>query len=245
METNSQSDVTENKGAKSDQSARLEEELAHCREELRLKTLRLNEFLAYLEQKLRTPLTAIIGFAELIEIQCDSESVADNAKQILKAGRDLLAIINREITEPNQGKVVAKVAANLPCDVLYIEDDPANFALVQRIMEERPAMKLLQASRGEIGLSLAETHGPQLILLDLNLPDMHGSECLQRIRQNAATANIPVVVISADGTLNQIERLLSAGARNYVTKPFSIQPFLSMIDEILQETDRTNRQLSG
>src|ERR1700736_3957336 len=106
MDANSQSNVKEDNGAKSEQSARLEEEIAHCREELRLKTLRLNEFLAYLEQKLRTPLTAIIGFAELIEIQCDSESVADNAKQILKAGRDLLAIINREITEPNQGKGV-------------------------------------------------------------------------------------------------------------------------------------------
>ena len=178
MEANSQSDVKEDNGAKSEQSARLEEEIAHCREELRLKTLRLNEFLAYLEQKLRTPLTAIMGFAELLEMQCENESMADNVKQILKAARELLAIINRELAEPNQSKIAANVAANLQCDVLYIEDDPANFALMQGILEERPAMKLLQATRGEIGLSLAETHGPQLILLDLNLPDMHGSECL-------------------------------------------------------------------
>jgi CheY-like chemotaxis protein len=240
MDANSQSDSREDNGAKSKQIAGLEEEIARCREELRLKKLRLNEFLAYLEQKLRTPLTAIIGFSELIEMQTDRESVADNAKQILKAARDVLAVINRELAEPNQSKVVAKVAATLPCDVLYIEDDPGNFALVQGILEERPAVKLLQASRGEIGLNLAETHSPKLILLDLNLPDMHGSELLRRVRENAATAHIPVVVISGDATASQIERLLSAGARNYVTKPFSIQPFLSVVDEILEETDCTN-----
>src|SRR5438552_1564904 len=63
MDANSQSNIKEDSGAKSEQSARFEEEIAHCREELRLKTRRLNEFLAYLEQKLRTPLTAIMGFA--------------------------------------------------------------------------------------------------------------------------------------------------------------------------------------
>jgi DNA-binding response OmpR family regulator len=91
-------------------------------------------------------------------------------------------------------------------------------------------------------LALAETHGPKLILLDLNLPDIHGSEVLRRVQQNAATTHIPVVVISADATSSQIERLLSAGARNYLTKPFSIERFLAVVDEILEETDRTNQQ---
>jgi CheY-like chemotaxis protein len=240
MDAESKSNVRPNSGAGSDTATRLEEELTRCREEVRLKTLRLNEFLAYLEQKLRAPLTAIIGFAELIELQCDNETTADNAKQILKAARDLLAVINRELAESNQARVAVNVAATLPCDVLYIEDDPANFALVQGILEERPVIKLLQASRGDVGLDLAATHSPKLILLDLNLPDMHGFELLQRIRQNEATANIPVVVISGDATATQIERLLSAGARNYVTKPFSIRPFLSVIDEVLEGTERTN-----
>ena len=245
MDANSPSDVKEDNRASSEQSARLEEEIAHCREELRLKTLRLNEFLTYLEQKLRTPLTAIMGFAELLEMQCENASMADNVKQILKAARELLAVINRELADPNQSRIAANVAATSQCDVLYIEDDPANFALMQGILEERPAVKLLQATRGEIGLALAEAHGPKLILLDLNLPDMHGSELLRRVRQNAATTHIPVVVISGDATASQIERLLSAGARNYVTKPFSIQPFLAVVDEILEETERTNQQLSG
>jgi CheY-like chemotaxis protein len=234
----SESNVSEDNGAKSKQSARLEEELAHCREELRLKTLRLNKFLAHLDQKLRTPLNAIMGFAELLEMQCDDASTADNIKQILKAARELLDVINRELTQPNQGNGVSNVAAISQCDILYIEDDAANFALVQRILEQRPAVKLLQATCGEIGLTLAETHGPKLILLDLNLPDIHGSEVLRRVQQDAATSHIPVVVISADATASQIERLLSAGARNYLTKPFSIEPFLSVVDEILEEAAR-------
>jgi len=240
MDANSQSNITEDDGAKSEQSTRLEEEFAHCREELRLKTLRLNKFLAHLDQELRTPLNAITGFAELLEMQCDDASTADNIKQILKAARELLDVINRELTEPNQGNGVPNVPATSQCDILYIEDDPANFALVQRILEQRPAVKLLQATCGEIGLTLAETHGPKLILLDLNLPDIHGSEVLRRVQQDAATMHIPVVVISANATSSQIERLLSAGARNYLTKPFSIQPFLAVVDEILEETDRTN-----
>src|ERR1700745_2051781 len=118
MDAESKSNVRPNSGAGSDTATRLEEELTRCREEVRLKTLRLNEFLAYLEQKLRAPLTAIIGFAELIELQCDNETTADNAKQILKAAGDLLAVINRELAESNQARVAVNVAATLPCDVL-------------------------------------------------------------------------------------------------------------------------------
>ncbi|MGZ4967182.1 MAG: response regulator [Chthoniobacterales bacterium] len=80
---------------------------------------------------------------------------------------------------------------------------------------------------------MAEAHRPKLVLLDLNLPDMHGADVLQRLQQNPATADIPVVVLSANATPSQIERLLSAGARNYLTKPFDIDPFLAVIDEFM------------
>ena len=73
---------------------------------------------------------------------------------------------------------------------------------------------------------------PQVILLDLNLPDMHGSELLERLQALPATAQTPVIVISADATPSQIERMLAAGARNYLTKPFEIRRFLFMFDEV-------------
>ena len=69
--------------------------------------------------------------------------------------------------------------------------------------------------------------------LDLNLPDMHGSEVLRRLQDDPATAQVPVVVLSAVATPSQIERLLTAGARNYLTKPFEIDPFLAVVDEMV------------
>jgi CheY-like chemotaxis protein len=72
-------------------------------------------------------------------------------------------------------------------------------------------------------------------LLDLNLPDMHGSAVLQRLQSDPTTARVPVVVLSADATPSQIERLLKAGARNYLTKPFDLDPFLAVVDEMVSE----------
>ena len=82
-------------------------------------------------------------------------------------------------------------------------------------------------------MELAQAHRPKLILLDLNLPDIHGSEVLRRLQNEPATAQVPVVVLSADATPSQIERLLTAGARNYLTKPFDIDPFLAVVDEMV------------
>ena len=119
--------------------------------------------------------------------------------------------------------------------MLYIEDDLVNFTLVERILESRPTLKLLHAFRGGVGVELAQIHRPKLILLDLNLPDMHGSEVMQRLQSDPSTAHVPVVVLSADATPSQIERLLEAGARNYLTKPFDIDPFLAVVDEMVSE----------
>ena len=160
----------------------------------------------------------------------------DNVQQILIGARELLEMINRELTGPLESDRTLDAAAKTPCDVLYIEDNPANFMLIERILEERPPLKVFPATRGEAGLLMAQSQCPKLILLDLNLPDIHGSEVLQRLQKDPATARIPVVVISADATPSQIERLLVLGARNYLTKPFEVEPFLAVIDEIMQES---------
>jgi CheY-like chemotaxis protein len=194
-----------------------------------------------LSQKLRTPLNAIIGFAELVARRPGIAAKDPDIQHILKAARDLLEIINRELADPN---VPPKSAPNLvppiSCDVLYIEDDLVNFTLVERILEFRPALKLLHAARGETGIEMAQIHLPKLILLDLNLPDMHGSEVLEKLQSNPTTAQLPVVVLSADATSSQIERLLTAGARNYLTKPFDIDPFLAVVDEMVSDRAPTS-----
>lgn len=193
-------------------------------------------FRADLNQKLRAPLNAIIGFAELVAMRPAGSATKDtDVQHILKAARDLLAIINQELGEggPAVDRIDEALAATAPCDVLYIEDDPVNFTLVERILEFRPTLKLMHARSGGSGVELALAHHPRLILLDLNLPDMHGSEVLRQLQNESTTANVPVVVLSADATPSQIERLLTAGARNYLTKPFDIDPFLAVVDEMV------------
>jgi CheY-like chemotaxis protein len=189
-----------------------------------------------LNQKLRAPLNAIIGFAELLAMPPAASVTKDaDVHHILKAARDLLGIINQELGEggTSRSEATSASAAATTCDVLYIEDDPVNFTLVERILEFRPALKLMHARTGGDGVELAQAHQPKLILLDLNLPDMHGSEVLRQLQHQPATAKVPVVVLSADATPSQIERLLTAGARNYLTKPFDIDPFLAVVDEMV------------
>jgi CheY-like chemotaxis protein len=195
-------------------------------------------FRVNLNQKLRAPLNAIIGFAELLAMRPGGSATKDpDIQHILKAARDLFGIINQELGEggvtPERAEGPPAAASTTACDVLYIEDDPVNFTLVERILEFRPALKLMHARSGESGVELAQAHRPKLILLDLNLPDMHGSEVLRQLQGEPATAKLPVVVLSADATPSQIERLLTAGARNYLTKPFDIDPFLAVVDEMV------------
>jgi PAS domain S-box-containing protein len=118
--------------------------------------------------------------------------------------------------------------------VLYIEDNLSNLKLIQRLLVHRPEVRLLPAMQGRLGLDLAREHHPHLILLDLHLPDIPGEEILRRLQGAPETRSIPVVVISADATHGQIERLLAAGARAYLTKPFDVKQFLGLIDEILR-----------
>ena len=120
--------------------------------------------------------------------------------------------------------------------VLYVEDSEPNFRLMETILRDRPQADLIWAQNGESALTLAQEKTPQLVLLDLDLPDMHGSKVLETLQSESTTAHTPVVVISADATPSQIERMLSAGARNYLTKPFEIRRFLCMFDEILAAT---------
>ena len=116
--------------------------------------------------------------------------------------------------------------------VLYVEDSEPNFRLVESVLVDRPGTDLIWAETGQTALDVARSQNPQLVLLDLDLPDIHGRRVLQELQAQPETAKIPVIVISADATPSQIERMLTAGARNYLTKPFEIRRFLCMFDEI-------------
>ncbi|MFI6353592.1 ATP-binding protein [Streptomyces sp. NPDC050743] len=117
--------------------------------------------------------------------------------------------------------------------ILYVEDNQANLELIRRILERVGRPRLIHAVQGELGVQLASAHLPDLILLDLHLPDIDGEDVLARLRSDPRTCRIPVVVLSADAIPAQQQRLMRAGAAGYVTKPFDIPDFLRIIGSIL------------
>jgi PAS domain S-box-containing protein len=113
--------------------------------------------------------------------------------------------------------------------VLYIEDNFSNLMLVEELLKGEQNVELLTAMQGRIGLDLARKHAPDLILLDLHLPDLPGWDVLNQLQSNDATRHIPVVVVSADATRQQIDRLTAGGARGYLTKPINVTEFLGVL----------------
>ncbi|HEU4883863.1 MAG TPA: PAS domain S-box protein [Longimicrobium sp.] len=114
--------------------------------------------------------------------------------------------------------------------LLYIEDNLANLDLVETFLLSRPGWKLVPALQGRIGVELAREHRPDLVLLDLHLPDISGEEVLRRLRADPRTATIPIVIISADATRDSVERLRGAGADAYLTKPLDLDEFLATLE---------------
>jgi PAS domain S-box-containing protein len=119
--------------------------------------------------------------------------------------------------------------------VLYIEDNMSNLRLVERVLGRRPGVRLISAMRPELGLELASEHHPDLVLLDLHLPDMPGEVVLRRLQANPKTADIPVVILSADARSGLIQRLLEQGARAFLTKPLDVKEFLELLDAVAAE----------
>ncbi len=89
--------------------------------------------------------------------------------------------------------------------------------------------------QGSLGIEIARLHQPDLILLDLHLPDMSGDEVLERLKSDGATSAIPVMVVSADANRDTLKRLEEAGASSFVTKPVNVQLFLETVDEMLAQ----------
>ncbi len=121
--------------------------------------------------------------------------------------------------------------------ILYIEDNLYNVQLVERLLLQRPDIQLLTSVQGSPGINIAKTRHPDLILLDVHLPDINGFDVLEQLRVNPATAVIPIVVLSADATPGQLKRFRDAGADEYLTKPLDLKLLLNLIDVYLGDKD--------
>lgn len=114
--------------------------------------------------------------------------------------------------------------------ILYVEDNPANLALVRNILSTLTDVTLIEATDGQGGLSMAQRHRPDLILLDINLPDMTGYAVLAQLKQMPELAGTPVLALSAGVRPHEIQRGLDAGFFRYLTKPLDLKKFLNTID---------------
>lgn len=120
--------------------------------------------------------------------------------------------------------------AGASISILYIEDNPANVEVVSRFLHARPNTRLRSEASGRAGIEYAVRDMPDIILLDLHLPDLHGDQVLNELKAEPATAAIPVVVLSADASHGVIRRLLAGGALTYLTKPIELAELGELLD---------------
>jgi signal transduction histidine kinase/CheY-like chemotaxis protein len=126
--------------------------------------------------------------------------------------------------------------------LLYVEDNPANLKLVEKLVARRPDLHLLTAVTGHHGIKLARDSQPEMILMDINLPDISGIEVMKILREDPATAHIPIVALSANAMPHDIEKGLEAGFFRYLTKPIKVNEFMDTLDVALEFVD--NREQS-
>jgi CheY-like chemotaxis protein len=117
--------------------------------------------------------------------------------------------------------------------VVYVEDNPSNIAFMEQFMSDFDRITLLNAPTAEIGIELARARQPHLILMDLNLPGMHGLEATRILRSDPATEKIPVVGLSAAAMLADTKRMREVGFYRYLTKPVDIQELTLVLEEVL------------
>jgi len=121
--------------------------------------------------------------------------------------------------------------------LLYIEDNPANMMLVEQLIDQRPDIRLVKAVNGIIGVELARSQQPDVVLMDINLPGLSGIEALKILHDDPATTHIPVVALSANAMPRDIAKGMDAGFFRYLTKPIKVVEFMDTLNAALEFAD--------
>ena len=122
--------------------------------------------------------------------------------------------------------------------LLYVEDNPANMNLVEQLIERRPDLRLITAVNGTLGIERARAMLPEVILMDVNLPGISGIEALKILREDPATAHIPVVALSANAMPRDIAKGLEVGFFRYLTKPIKVKEFMDTLNAALEFAEK-------
>ena len=163
--------------------------------------------------------------------------------ELVVAAAPQLAVGEAELVVPTQAQARNGAA---PRTLLYVEDNPASLQLVEQIIARRPDMRLLSAVNGNLGIELARASRPDVILMDINLPGMSGTDAMKILHQDPATAHIPVVALSVNALPRDVERGVEAGFFRYLTKPIKVNEFMDTLDVALKfaktESARANKE---
>jgi PAS domain S-box-containing protein len=135
-------------------------------------------------------------------------------------------------TSPSQESYL-NITANKNKTILYIEDNPSNVELMEQILNQIPQLRLILAKTGKEGIQTVFEEKPDLILLDIQLPDMSGFEVFSQLQSVGITNKIPVLALSANAMSNDIERAKAAGFKEYITKPIDIPLLLKKLSQYL------------
>lgn len=120
--------------------------------------------------------------------------------------------------------------------ILYVEDNPRNMRLVRKLLEHA-GYEVIEAYDGLTGIAMAQDHKPDLILMDVNLPDIDGLKATQRLKSMPSTGSIPVIALTANAMHGDKERCLAAGCDNYIPKPISKTTLLETVAHAFEPTN--------
>jgi CheY-like chemotaxis protein len=211
-----------------------------------------SEFLARASHELRTPLNAVIGFAQLIKhdgVQASAVLQLERVAHILSAGERLLSLVNDvlDLAVVDKAETDASLQTAAPAratgptfaapalTVLYIEDNAVNVILVEGLIALRPGVELRCAVDGLSGVAMAIEQRPQVVLIDMQLPDIDGLEVLRRLRAEPGLRESRMVALSANSVSEDISRALAEGFDDYWTKPIDFKLFLERLDALTDE----------
>jgi len=155
---------------------------------------------------------------------------------------DLISVAAPQLAV-QRGEAEAVAEPQVPHDaplrtLLYVEDNPANMKLVEQLIARCPDIRLVTAVDGTLGIDLARATQPQVILMDINLPGISGIEALKILREDPATAHIPVVALSANVMPRDIAKGLEAGFFRYITKPIKVKEFMDTLNAALEFAEK-------
>lgn len=149
------------------------------------------------------------------------------------APTDVAQQLGGQTDDKSTGKVVEPPAPDPDLrTVLCMEDNPNNLQLMENILGMLPGVRTVSAIAPGLGLEMARSHRPDLILLDINMPDMDGFEVMRCLREHPATSTIPVVAVSANAMEQDLARGMAAGFADYVTKPIDVGRLLRVVEEL-------------